>query len=121
MLEAIRNAYTVFEQLNISVTGVIVLAVILALAFLFAVREAATWFFKVYEVKKDVLRLREVTVQLEAEIRTLHTLISQVQTKTQPSFVAPPPAPQAVTAVSAPVEPSIPTKKPLPSQFPIVH
>lgn len=88
MLETIKNAYAIYEQLNISVTGLIVAALILALAFLFAVREAATWFFKVDDLKRDIHRLGEITVQLEGEIRALQNLLSQAKNQAQLNLVA---------------------------------
>jgi uncharacterized membrane protein len=89
MLDAIRSAYAIFEQLNISITGLLVIMLILALAFLFAVREAATWFFKVDDLKRDIHSLREVTAQLEGEIRALHNLIGQAKQQASLNLVPP--------------------------------
>lgn len=79
MIEAIRNAYEVLEQLNLSVWGVLLIAGLLFVAFLFAAREAATWFFKVDDLKRDIQDLREVSQELQAELRTLQTLINQLK------------------------------------------
>lgn len=87
MLDAIRNAYTLLEQLNISVTGLIVIMVILSLAFLFAIREAAAWFFKIDDLKRDINALREISTQMETEIHALQTLIAQARTQAQLNVV----------------------------------
>lgn len=79
MLEAIQNAYALLDQMQISVTGLIVAAVVFSLAFLFAVREAAAWFFKIDDLKRDVRRLRKNTQHLEGEIKLLQTLILKMK------------------------------------------
>lgn len=79
MVDIIQNAYNVFEQLHLSVTGLLVASIVFALAFLFAVREAASWFFKVDDVKRDIRRLHEVTTQLEGEIKVVQTLLAQIR------------------------------------------
>lgn len=77
MLEAIKSTYAIFEQYHISMTGLMVIAILLALAFLFSVREAAAWFFKIDDLKRDIQRLRLISNQLESEIRSLQTLVDQ--------------------------------------------
>ncbi len=108
ILDFVRNSYSVFEQLGLSVTALITIAVIVSLAFLFAVREVATWFFKIDDLKRDIVLLREVATQLEGEIRALNT---------QLQVVAPPPG--QAGAGTAPI------KRPLTAaenvNFPIVH
>ena len=44
---------------------------------LFALREAASWFFKIDDIKKDVRKLRGLVVDMEAEVRLLQSLLSQ--------------------------------------------
>jgi hypothetical protein len=111
----------ILEELNISVTGVLVIMLILALAFLFAVREAATWFFKVDDVKRDIQNLREVTSQLEGEIRALHNIIGQAKQQAALNLVTPAadlPLPSPSTS-RAPLHST--SSKITSSQFPIVH
>lgn len=79
LIQMAQNAYNLLEQFHISLTGLLVAALVFALAFIFAVREAASWFFKVDDVKRDIRRLHEITAQLEGEIKALQTLL--IQTK----------------------------------------
>lgn len=90
MIEAIRSAYEVFENLNLSVGGVLAIALFLFLAFLFSVREAASWFFKVNDLKRDVQDLHEVCRDLRAEIRTLQFLMSQLKSTVAEAPTTPP-------------------------------
>lgn len=78
VLKYISDAYSLLEQLNLSVAGVAVLALGLTLALMFAVRELAAWFFKVDDIKRDIRSLRELNTQLEGEIRALQTLVSNL-------------------------------------------
>lgn len=85
MVESIRNAYLIFEQLNISVTALIVVVVLLSLAFLFSLREAASWFFKIDDLKTDIQSLHEVSSQLQSEIQTLQSLINEAKSLGAPA------------------------------------
>ncbi len=118
MIEAIQQAYEFFERMNISVTSLIVISLILSLTFLFAIREAASWFFKVDQLKRDLKRLKLSTAQLEGEIRSLRVLLTQSK---QNSLSVVSPAGASVAPLDqkqegAPVKPSAP-----PASFPIVH
>lgn len=73
----ITDAYKLFDQLNLSVTSLVVIAAVLSLLFLFAAREAAAWFFKVDDVKRDVRKLRQLVIDLEGEMRSLQGLLNQ--------------------------------------------
>jgi hypothetical protein len=80
MIDFLNDAYAFYEQLNVSVTGLLGIAVIFFLTLLFSIREAAAWFFKVDDVKRDVRKLHEATSQLEVEIKVLQGLILQAKT-----------------------------------------
>jgi Na+-transporting NADH:ubiquinone oxidoreductase subunit NqrF len=75
--KVITDAYKMFDQLNLSVTSLVVIGVVLTLMFLFAAREAAAWFFKVDDVKRDVRKLRQLVIDLEGEMRSLQGLLNQ--------------------------------------------
>ena len=75
-LETVRKTYEIFDSLNLSVTGLLVLGVVLALGFLFAIREAAAWFFKVDDLKRDVRRLQELVLAIEGEVRVLQNVMA---------------------------------------------
>ncbi len=104
-LKFIGQAYGLFDQLHLSVTGVIAIAIILALAFLFALREAAAWFFKIHDLKRELRTLREQNVHLEGEIHALQTLVGRLNTP-----------PEQASPV---LEPNKST--PAGASFPIVH
>jgi hypothetical protein len=76
MLDLIQNAYAFFDSLQVSVTGLVALMVVLILSFLFALREAASWFFKVNDLRREIARIREINLQLESEVRLIHNLIA---------------------------------------------
>jgi len=95
-LKFINRAYGFFDQHDLSVSGLLVVGTILALAFLFAVREAAGWFFKIHDLKR--------------EIRALQTLVSYLNDRHLNESRDPEPLPTA-------------NSKPAPSgaSFPIIH
>lgn len=112
--EWINQVYAFIGQTNLSVTGIIAAAVIFCLALLFAVREAASWFFKVDDVKRDVKKLHKLTLDLESEIRSLHALIEAAQANAKAHdplkpAMSPPLAPLNVNPVpEAPKSPTFP-------------
>lgn len=77
MLDTINRVYAFYDELSISMTGWILIAVVCLLGLLFTLREIATWFFKVGDVKKDLARLQETMSQLEGEIRVLQGLFTK--------------------------------------------
>jgi hypothetical protein len=79
MLETIHAAYALIDQLHLTMTGIVAGCAVLTLAFLFAVREAAAWFFKVDDVKRDVRRVKDLVLELEGEIKVLQELLSQAK------------------------------------------
>jgi hypothetical protein len=97
-IDFLNDAYAYYERLNVSATGLLAIAVIFFLALLFSIREAAAWFFKVDDVKRDVRKLHEATSQLEAEIKVLQGLILQAKSHVP----APPPAPAASASIESP-------------------
>lgn len=78
-MDAIQSAYSVFESYNLSVTTLIVLTLVFSLAFLFSVREAAAWFFKIDDLKKELKRLNASALQIEAEIAILKEILNQAR------------------------------------------
>lgn len=86
----VTDAYTMFDSLNLSVTALAVIGFVLALVCLFALREAAAWFFKIDDLKKDVKKVSQLVVDMEAEVRSLQALLSQnVQLATDQNAPAP--------------------------------
>lgn len=127
--EWINQVYAFIGQWNLSVTALAAAAVIFSLALLFAIREAASWFFKVDHVRRDIKKLYKIHLDLESEIRSLHTLIeaAQVNTKAKESFtpaMSPPLAPlnnnlATTTLAGTPVPEKTDVSKP--GGFPIQH
>jgi uncharacterized protein (DUF3084 family) len=115
MLEALRAAYSLIEQF--SVTGLVVAAIVFVLAFLFAVREAASWFFKIDDIKRDVRNLHDVVLELEGEIRSLQKALTagreNIATSNEKSTSDLHLASVTKTAAAAATD--------KPKQFPIVH
>ena len=78
-MEAILSTYEFFERMNLSVTSLVVIALVFSLAFLFSVREAAAWFFKIDDLKRDLKYLNQTVLDLESEIRSLQNLVDQAK------------------------------------------
>ncbi|MES2965373.1 MAG: hypothetical protein V4760_15930 [Bdellovibrionota bacterium] len=76
VVKAIGDTYSFFDSLQISVTALVVALVIVSFGFFFALREAATWFLKIDDLKSDVRRLRDLVLQMEGEVRVLQTLLT---------------------------------------------
>ncbi len=73
----LTDAYAMFDSLELSVTSLVVAGLVLTLVFLFAIREAATWFFKINDIKSDVRKLRQLVIDMEGEVRMLNGLLAQ--------------------------------------------
>lgn len=73
----LEDAYTMFDSLDLSVTSLVVIGLLLTIVFLFAAREAASWFFKIDDIKKDVKKVSQLIVEMEAEVRMLQGLLGQ--------------------------------------------
>jgi hypothetical protein len=112
--ERIGEIYNTFDRLNISVEMLLVITVLLLTATLFAAREAAAWFFKVDDVKRDVRRLTDLTRELEAEIKGLRVSLE----KGRPATIS-----EIVEAETLPAEvpPQKETSPAKAGSFPIVH
>ncbi len=76
-LNAVSSAYDVIDRLQISVTGLFVIGALLLLVFLYATRELATWFFKIDRLKRDLRDLRNLTIQLDREIKNMNSVLQQ--------------------------------------------
>jgi hypothetical protein len=88
----LSDAYTMFDSLNLSVTALVAIGLVLGLVFIFAAREAASWFFKIDDLKKDVKKVSQLIVDMEAEVRMLQGLLSQnvkLATPVEPPVLAP--------------------------------
>ena len=73
----LSDAYALFDSLNLSVTALVGIGLALGVVFIFAAREAASWFFKIDDLKKDVKKVSQLIVDMEAEVRLLQGLLSQ--------------------------------------------
>ena len=117
VFQSIYGAFESFQSLHLSVTALMVIALILTLAFLFAVREAATWFFKVGDLKRDIKRLHSVSEQLENEVKTIQSLLNEMREPLKSAVESQTPSAsggQAQTVAQA----VVPAR---PSAFPINH
>jgi hypothetical protein len=99
-LATIQNIYGLIDQFNLSVSALLAALVVFALALLFAVREMATWFFKVNDLKRDLARLHEITLQLEGELKLVQNLV--LRTQTSPEVRSGEPADSAAEPTSQP-------------------
>ena len=115
--------------MNLSITSLIVLALVFALALLFSVREAATWFFKIDDLKKDLKYLNQAMLQMESEIASLQNLVGRAKQSPALANMVPRIEAQAqVSNKSVSQEKNIERKSETksdrpssPSEFPIVH
>ncbi|MEK7356736.1 MAG: hypothetical protein AAB250_09815, partial [Bdellovibrionota bacterium] len=84
--------------------------------FFFALREAATWFLKIDDLKSDIRRLRDLVLQMEGEVRVLQALVPNEPRSEVPNVTAaaeiPAPIVEKKTA-------AVPTAAP--KAFPITH
>jgi hypothetical protein len=85
MIDFLNNAYEFYQSLNISLTGLLAIAATLLLVMVIAMREAASWFFKVDDVKKELRHLRDAAAILESEIKVLQRLTLQMRLQPQVS------------------------------------
>lgn len=73
ILGFIQTAYQTIDRLQISIEMLAVIAVIVTIAFLFALREIAAWFFKIDDLKRDIRSLEVGISRLEGEIKSLQS------------------------------------------------
>jgi hypothetical protein len=98
----LSDVYTMFDSLNLSVTALVAVGLVLSIVFIFAAREAASWFFKIDDLKKDVKKVGQLVVDMEAEVRLLQGLLSQTvklatPTMNEPTIATASPAPTAMS------------------------
>jgi hypothetical protein len=101
LLDFIKNAYDTFEQYHISVTALIVATLVLFIAMLFAMREAASWFFKIDDIKRDVRKLHSLTVELETELRLIQDLVLKGPAKQQEPELTQPASPSKMAKAAS--------------------
>ena len=65
----IQSCYALLEKNGISLNMLIIAAVVLVFALLFAAREAVSWFMKIDVVRRDIKKLRLTIERLEGEVR----------------------------------------------------
>lgn len=75
IINEILNVYAWLDRMHLTFGILLAITGLLVLAAVFTAREAISWFLKVNDVKKDIQRLHEITLQLEGEIRTLQLLM----------------------------------------------
>lgn len=119
VVKAIGDAYAFFDSLQISVTAMVIALVIVSFGFFFALREAATWFLKIDDLKSDVRRLRDLVLQMEGEVRVLQSLLSNDSAPRPKVAEEKPQLPKKETAAIQPAAVSELAKAP--KAFPINH
>jgi hypothetical protein len=114
MFETIRSLVDFADRF--SVTSLIAIATVFAIALLFSVREAAAWFFKVDDIKRDIKAVHDLVLELESEVRSLQNQSNRLK----PSLVRPEPAAEHRTEQSSALRTPVQPAKERPS-FPISH
>lgn len=89
VLKFIQTAYQTIDKLQLSLPMLAVIALVITLAFLFAMREIAAWFFKIDDLKKDIRSLEVGISRLEAEIKALQSKDSNPFSSAEPTVTAP--------------------------------
>ncbi len=72
-LKFIQTTYQTIDRLNLSMEMLAAIAVVVTIAFLFAMREVAAWFFKIDDLKRDIRSLEVGISRLEGEIKALQS------------------------------------------------
>jgi len=117
IVKAIGEAYAFFDSLQISVTTLVVCLVVATFGFFFALREAATWFLKIDDLKSDVRRLKDLVLQMEGEVRVLQSLIAN-EAMAKAGAMEPTPLPETETAA---VKAAVTDLSKNAKAFPITH
>ena len=130
VVKAIGQAYAAFDSLQISMTALLIGLAVFSFGFFFALREAASWFLKIDDVKKDVRRLREIVLEMEAELRVAQSLIqknqpalneaSSLTQETESADIVVDVAPKSAVATNRAAEPAA-LAKPASAGFRITH
>lgn len=119
IVKTIGDAYAFFDSLQVSVTAMVAALVIVTFGFFFALREAATWFLKIDDLKSDVRRLRELVLQMEGEVRVMQSLLTNEAVVTEKPAIGAVELPKKETAAIQAAAVSEITKAP--KAFPITH
>lgn len=77
VMAAVSDFYNWVQTLEVSSGFLLGLAILFAIAGMLALREAAAWFFKVEDLKKDIARLQDTAALLESEIRLVQSLMKE--------------------------------------------
>jgi hypothetical protein len=77
IVSALTDFYNWVQSLQVSSGFLLGLAALFAIAGMLALREAAAWFFKVEDLKKDIARLQDTAAVLESEIRLVQSLMRE--------------------------------------------
>lgn len=80
IVKGVGDAYATFDSMQISVTALLIGLVVFSFGFFFALREAASWFLKIDDVKKDVRRLRDLVLDMEGELHSLQAQMAKNKT-----------------------------------------
>ena len=81
LIKYVQDFYTWAQGLDTSPGYLLGLAALFAIAGLLALREAAGWFFKIDDIKRDIARVQDTTMQLEAELRKFQALLVEANQK----------------------------------------
>lgn len=74
----LESIYGWLEAVHVSPSALAGATLFLSLAFLLALREAAAWFLKTHDLKRDLARLEELSLQLEGQIRSVRDSIDRL-------------------------------------------
>jgi uncharacterized protein (DUF3084 family) len=113
--DLVQRGYAFYDQLGLSVTGLLLAGAICLILLVFGLRELVTWFFKIDDIKRDLRRIRESLNEVEGELRTLQALRIQTEEKAAESIEdLPLENPELKEQAAKPA----PTKGP---SFPLIH
>ncbi len=118
VVSALTDFYNWIQTLQVSSGFLLGLAALFAIAGMLALREAAAWFFKVEDLKKDIARLQDTAALLESEVRLVQSLMREATNRQ--NSVANQPAAVSGTEPAGPVALSKPEPETAP-QFPFNH
>ena len=77
IIRLLQNAYAYLDGLGVTATTLLALSGFLMVVSLLAGREALGWFLKVDALRKDIARLTETCLQMDAEIRVMQRLMQE--------------------------------------------
>lgn len=114
----IQQISATIAHFNLSMTAVAGIAFVLFIALLFALREAASWFFKIDDLKRELRKMNRMVIDLESEVRALHGLIESSKGREHTSIHTPSMSPPLSPPLSS-LNEKTPTEKSV--AFPISH